>query len=290
MGHENGGWMNDDQRDATKDAARQVEPPDCAFASPEDPRWDTLRAMTPAQASQDSPGPQTHEEARQFHEGFLAGATAYCAAIGHSCLKSDNPKLREVFDVQGWKTIETFEKMPKPDWRIGLNCKPKYRTHPLFNCAHNCVIIGTRASSIHKDGLLLIAVDDGRQLLQPADDWMTASQRGEPDEQPEGMPGTFMPPPRSEHVDEALRLRCEANTRRILDEAIERSKGSDTWVPPSDNAAKPLTCANCGEVSTNPGQFTPDGLWLCTEACRKELCDKQSYGDLAASGGIVDAP
>lgn len=54
--------------------------------------------------------------------------------------------------------------------------------------------------------------------------------------------------------------------------------------------AQPLTCANCGEASTNPGQFTPDGLWLCTEACRKELCDKQSYDDMAASGGIVDAP
>lgn len=59
------------------------------------------------------------------------------------------------------------------DWRIGQNCKPKYRTHPLFNCAHNCVIIGTRTSAIHKDGLLLIAVDDGRQLLQPAEDWIT---------------------------------------------------------------------------------------------------------------------
>lgn len=125
------------------------DPPDCAFASPEDPRWDAL---------------------------------------------GDNP-----------------------DWRIGQNCKPKYRTHPLFSCAHNCVIIGTRASSLHKDGLLLIAVDDGRQLLESAEDWTTAS-------------GT----------------------------------------------AQPLTCANCGEVSTNPGQFTIDGQWLCTEACRKELCDKQS--------------
>lgn len=114
------------------------EPPDCAFASPEDPRWESL---TPAQAqaayeaavpvplsegriqeivhyatsAQDSPGPQTHDEARQFHEGFLAGATAYCAAIGHSCLKSDNPKLREVFDAQGWKTIEVFESLAEAD-------------------------------------------------------------------------------------------------------------------------------------------------------------------------------
>jgi hypothetical protein len=62
-------------------------------------------------ASQPSPGPQTVDEARQFHDGFLAGATAYAASIGHSTLKSDNEKLREVFDVQGWKTLESFEKL-----------------------------------------------------------------------------------------------------------------------------------------------------------------------------------
>ncbi len=54
--------------------------------------------------------------------------------------------------------------------------------------------------------------------------------------------------------------------------------------------AGPLTCANCGEESTNPGQFVKDGRWVCTDACRKELCDKQSFDDLADSGGIVDAP
>ena len=45
-----------------------------------------VTAMHHATAAQDTPGPQTHEEARQFHEGFLSGATAYCAAVGHSCL------------------------------------------------------------------------------------------------------------------------------------------------------------------------------------------------------------
>ncbi len=62
-------------------------------------------------AAQDTPGPQTHEEARQFHEGFLSGATAYAAAVGHSELKRDNPKLCEVFDAQGWRTVEMFEKI-----------------------------------------------------------------------------------------------------------------------------------------------------------------------------------
>lgn len=51
-----------------------------------------------------------------------------------------------------------------------------------------------------------------------------------------------------------------------------------------------LTCANCTEVSTNPGQFLRDGRWVCTESCRKELATKQSMDDLAASGGIVGAP
>jgi hypothetical protein len=67
--------------------------------------------MTPTVSSNPPEDPRTHEEARQFHEGFLAGATAYAAAVGHSTLKSDNPKLCEVFDAQGWKTIETFERI-----------------------------------------------------------------------------------------------------------------------------------------------------------------------------------
>jgi hypothetical protein len=86
------------------------EPPDEAFASPEDPRWEIL---TPTQAVGPPSEPATHEEAKWFHEGFLAGATAYCAAVGHSCLKSDNGELRQVFDAQGWKTIEMFERLPR---------------------------------------------------------------------------------------------------------------------------------------------------------------------------------
>jgi len=61
----------------------------------------------------------------------------------------------------------------KPDWRIGMNCKPKYSTHQLFGCAHNFVIVDTRRSSLFENGLLLIAVDDGRQLLESSDDWVT---------------------------------------------------------------------------------------------------------------------
>jgi hypothetical protein len=88
------------------------DPPDCAFWSPEDPRWKTMQP-TPTQSAVQGPGPQTHEEARWFHEGFLCGAGAYAHAVGHSQLKSDNPTLREVFDVQGWKTIEMFEALAK---------------------------------------------------------------------------------------------------------------------------------------------------------------------------------
>jgi hypothetical protein len=50
--------------------------------------------------------------------------------------------------------------------------------------------------------------------------------------------------------------------------------------------AQGLTCANCGEVSTNPGQFEPDGRWVCTQACRNELRSERSYNDLRDSGGI----
>ena len=70
-----------------------------------------LHPQEPTVCAAESPGPQTHLEALQFYEGFLAGATAYCAAVGHSCLKRNNPKLREVFDAQGWKTIEMYERL-----------------------------------------------------------------------------------------------------------------------------------------------------------------------------------
>ena len=72
---------------------------------------DDLKPRVMAVASQESPGPQTIEEATCFHEGYLAGATAYAAAIGHSGLKSENEVLRALFEKHGWETIETFERL-----------------------------------------------------------------------------------------------------------------------------------------------------------------------------------
>lgn len=58
----------------------------------------------------------------------------------------------------------------------------------------------------------------------------------------------------------------------------------------NETGATELVCANCGEPSTNPGQFVRDGRWVCCQQCRRDLCESQSYDDLASSGGIVDAP
>ena len=52
-----------------------------------------------------------------------------------------------------------------------------------------------------------------------------------------------------------------------------------------------LVCDNCDTTSEHhAGQFLSDRRWVCTEVCRKALAEKQSYDDLATSGGIVDAP
>ncbi len=139
MGHENGGWMNDDQRGEMKERARKYQENHGKYQKPEisgNDIADEIEAeRVMAVSAQAAPGPQTHEEAHQFHEGFLAGATAYAAAVGHSTLKSGNPKLCEVFDKQGWRTIETFEKLaaipvvcehgiPDGDW-----CEPCNREY-----------------------------------------------------------------------------------------------------------------------------------------------------------------
>lgn len=72
---------------------------------------DEATVQTPTADTGPPQDPATMDEARQFHEGFLAGATAYAAAVGHSTLKRDNPQLRDVFEAQGWRTIETFERI-----------------------------------------------------------------------------------------------------------------------------------------------------------------------------------
>jgi len=176
-----------------------------------------------ATSEKDTPGPQTHEEARWFHEGFLAGVTAYCAAVGHSCLKSDNKKLREVFDAQGWRTIEMFEKIA---------------TSPVV-CEHGV-----------KDG----------DFCEPCREAVRFAER----EQLEGFdchagfaPGTADRPTFPDEVAKPIR------------DEVKRIMGQHPL------ATTKLECANCGEVSSNPGQFLPDGRWVCTAACRKELGSNQ---------------
>ncbi len=69
------------------------------------------RAMEPICSSQESPGPQTVEEARMFLEGVQSGLTRYAVAIGHSALKRENPTIAKLLDEAGWECIEMFEKL-----------------------------------------------------------------------------------------------------------------------------------------------------------------------------------
>lgn len=59
--------------------------------------------------SQPWAGPQTHEEAKCFHQGFISGLTVYARESGHSTLRTVNELLRRLMDDQGFKTIETYE-------------------------------------------------------------------------------------------------------------------------------------------------------------------------------------
>ncbi len=51
-----------------------------------------------------------------------------------------------------------------------------------------------------------------------------------------------------------------------------------------------LRCSCCKQLSTRPGQFLDPDTWVCSIECKKSLMEKQAYDDLAASGGVVDAP
>lgn len=67
--------------------------------------------LEPTATTQDWAGPQTHDEANCYHQGFLGGLTAYARERGDSTLKSQNPLLARLMDEQGWATIERFEKL-----------------------------------------------------------------------------------------------------------------------------------------------------------------------------------
>lgn len=67
-------------------------------------------------------------------------------------------------------------KHAKPDWRIGLTVKPKYRTHELHyerGTIRDVHPDGT--GGVHdKDGVLKIEMQTGQTILAPADEWVTA--------------------------------------------------------------------------------------------------------------------
>lgn len=61
--------------------------------------------------TQDWEGPKTLDEANCYHQGFIGGLTAYAREKGDSTLKSKNELLRRMMDDQGWKTVETLERL-----------------------------------------------------------------------------------------------------------------------------------------------------------------------------------
>ena len=71
----------------------------------------TAEAMAPTATTEDWSGPKTHEEARMYHQGFIAGLTAYAREKGDSTLKSENHILRGLMHSQGFATLEVFEKL-----------------------------------------------------------------------------------------------------------------------------------------------------------------------------------
>ena len=67
--------------------------------------------LEPTTTTQDWSGPQTHEEANCYHQGFIGGLTVYARERGESTLKSENQLLARLMDEQGFSTIETFERL-----------------------------------------------------------------------------------------------------------------------------------------------------------------------------------
>lgn len=64
----------------------------------------------------------------------------------------------------------------KKDWRIGLSCKPKYRTHELYYERGKIIQVHPSGfgNIVDPDGVLMIEMDSGTVFLDKADNWITA--------------------------------------------------------------------------------------------------------------------
>lgn len=84
----------------------------------------------------------------------------------------------------------------------------------------------------------------------------------------------------------AGKLTCpECGSENIVCIETNHEATADTACP-----ALVIRCACCKHETTRPGQWLDPDTFVCSQACKSALIDKQSFDDLAASGGIVDAP
>jgi hypothetical protein len=62
------------------------------------------------------------------------------------------------------------------DWRVGLSCKPKYRTHDLYYERGKILKVCPSGTSnlFDKDGILMIEMESGRVFYARSDEWVTA--------------------------------------------------------------------------------------------------------------------
>jgi hypothetical protein len=86
-------------------------------------------------------------------------------------------------------------------------------------------------------------------------------------------------------------LEDRATSEDAIEEGPEQLEGFNCSAGFCGGLVSEVKCANCGRPqNVSAGQFVRDNRWVCSEACRKSLIERDSYDDLAASGGIVEAP
>ena len=64
----------------------------------------------------------------------------------------------------------------KPDWRIGLSCKPKYRHDELYYERGRIIAVEPSGTAGLEDenGILRIKMESGGVILRRSEEWVTA--------------------------------------------------------------------------------------------------------------------
>jgi hypothetical protein len=124
-------------------------------------------------------GPNHNElERMEYLADQMAKAVMVARHYGAERISFNRADAEELLQVMndGLRTAKQLQQQTKPDWRVGLSVKPKYRNSALFY--ERGIVEAVHPSGwggLQDDnGILQIRMETGRTIIARSEEWVTA--------------------------------------------------------------------------------------------------------------------